>query len=118
MDLWHIREEWGYYPSCIFVYALLYYSLNMLDFVITRLTLDTCDHVVELNPFFYHPFFALLKPFIPVLVSLLYFNLYFIAQSEHDREIIGRYGVRCIMILVFVYELVCLNNIMVVYLSH
>jgi hypothetical protein len=118
MNKWIIRDEWDYYPSSIFVYAILYYCLNMLDFVITRLTLEQCDHLRELNPFYYHPFFALLKPFIPVCVTLLYFNLYFITQSDRDREIIGKYGLGCLMILVFVYELICLNNILVVYLSY
>lgn len=115
---WKTREEWGYYPSSIFVYTILYYSLNMLDFIITTLALNHHGPVSEVNPLFYHPFFAVLKPFIPVLVCLLYFNLYFIANSERDREMIGKYGVGCIMILVFVYELICLNNIIVVFLAH
>ena len=113
-----MRREWGYYPSSIFVYTVLYYSLNMLDLIITIIALDTCENVYELNPLFFHPFFALLKAFVPVYLLSLYFSLYFVNKSEQDRGIIGRYGLGCMMLLVFVYEFICLNNIILVYFFH
>jgi len=112
-----IRDDWGYYPSSILVYTLLFYSLNMLDFVIARLALEHCDHIWELNPLYHHPFFALLKTFVPVYLLALYFSLYFVSRSEGERGILGRYGLGCIMMLVFLYEFICLNNITVVFSS-
>jgi hypothetical protein len=117
MNKGHIWLEWGYYPSNLVVYTLLYYTLNMLDFIITTVAVGNCDGVYELNPFYYHPYFALWKPLIPFFVLLLYFALYFVTKSERDRVALGRYGLGCIMMLVFVYEFICLNNIIAIYLS-
>ena len=111
----NMMEDWGYYPSMIFVYSILYFSLNMLDLITTKIALETCDHVYELNPLYYHPFFALLKPYAPVCLLTLYLSLYFIKKSEPDRRIIGKCGLGCVMLLVFLYELICLNNIYHIY---
>jgi hypothetical protein len=118
MNKWKIGNTWGYYLSNIFVYSILYYILNMLDYVTTTLTLEQYHHVRLLNPLYYYPFFALLKPVIPVFVISLYFILYFITKSERDRAMLGKYVMGCLMALVVVYELICLNNIVVVYLAH
>lgn len=117
MNKWNIWNNWGYYLGNIFVYSILYYILNMLDFVITTITTERYDNVRLLNPLFYYPFFALLKPFIPIFVISLYFVLYFMTKSEQDRALLGRYVLGCLIALVLVYELICLNNIVVVYLS-
>ncbi|RZN36984.1 MAG: hypothetical protein EFT35_07245 [Methanophagales archaeon ANME-1-THS] len=110
-------DEWGYHTSSILVLSILYFNLNTLDFVITTWALAHCDHVWELNPFFQHPFFALMKPFVPVYILLLYFSVYLVSKSEQDRRSVGRYGLGCMMLLVIIYDLICLNNLMVVYLA-
>ena len=118
MKKWNIQADWGYYLTNIFVYGILYYILNMLDFVITTIALEQYDHIRLLNPLYYYAFFALLKPFIPIFVISFYFTLYFINKSERDRAMVGKYVMGCLMALVFLYELICLNNIGVLYLSH
>ncbi|RZN40523.1 MAG: hypothetical protein EFT35_02835 [Methanophagales archaeon ANME-1-THS] len=117
MKLVKLQDEWGYYPSSIFGYTILFYSLNMLDFIITRLALEHCESVVELNPLYHHPFFALLKTFVPVYLLALYFSLYFVSRSEEERGVIGRYGLGAIMMVVFLYEFICLNNLMLIYIA-
>jgi hypothetical protein len=110
-------DEWGYHTSSILALTILYFNLNTLDFVITSWALAHCDHIGELNPFYQHPFFALLKPFVPVYILLLYFSVYLVSKSEQDRQRVGRYGLGCMMLLVIIYDLICLNNLIVVYLS-
>lgn len=110
-------DAWDYYTGSILVLAILYFNLNTLDFVITSWALAHCDHVWELNPLYHHPVFVLMKPFVPVYLLLLYFSVYLVAASEHDRRSVGRYGLGCMFLLVIIYDLICLNNLIVVYRS-
>jgi hypothetical protein len=111
MKKWNLRTDFGYYPSRIFVYSCVYYVINVFDLILTKKALETCEHVYELNPFYYHSLFALLKPFAPVCLLSLYFFFYFVTKSERDRTTIGKWGLGCIMAVVFAYVFVCINNV-------
>jgi hypothetical protein len=107
----NMMDDWGYYPSRIFMFSISYYVLNLLDLVITKVALATTEHVYELNPLFHHPLSLPLKLFAPVYLLSLYLFLYFINKSERDRRIIGKWGLSCVITLTIVYEFICINNL-------
>jgi hypothetical protein len=111
MKKWNMMEDFGYYPSRIFVFTTLYFNLNMLDLIITKIALENCDYVYELNPLYYHPLFVVFKIFAPVLLLSLYFFLYFVTKFERDRRIMGKWGLGCVMALIILCVFVCINNL-------
>ena len=107
----NMMDDWGYYPSRIFMFSISYYVLNLLDLVITKVALATTEHIYELNPLFHHPLSLPLKLFAPVYLLSLYLFLYFFNKSERDRRIIGKWGLGCVITLTIVYEFIFINNL-------
>ena len=107
MDSW----SWGYYPNKMFVFAIPYFLLNLLDLITTRIALAASENLYELNSFYHHPYSMPLKIFAPLLLLVFYLALYHFNKSEQGKGIIGKYGVSCMIGLTILYSIICINNV-------
>lgn len=102
---------WGYYPSRMFVFFIPYFILNLLDLITTKIALATNANLYELNPFYYHPYSVPLKIFAPTLLLVFYLSLYYSNKSEQGRRTIGKSGLSCVIALIILYAIICINNV-------
>ena len=101
----------GYYPNRMLVFFIPYFVLNLLDLITTRIALAASENVYELNPFYYHPLSVPLKIFAPILLIAFYLGLYYFNKSEQGKRTIGKSGLSCVMALVILYAVICINNL-------
>lgn len=104
-------RRWSCYISRMFVFAIPYFILNLLDLIITRMALATYENLYELNPFYYHPYSAPLKIFAPVILLAIYLILCYSNKSEQGKMMIGKSGYYCVISLTVMYAIICVNNV-------
>ena len=101
----------GYYPNRMFMFTIPYFIFNLFDLIITRIALASSKNLYELNPFYYHPYFASVKIFVPILLFTFYLLLYSLNKSERRKEAVGKTSLYCIIALTVLSVIICVNNL-------
>ena len=106
-----LSRDCGYYPNRMFAFTIPYFILNLFDLIITRIALATSDNLYELNPLFYHSYFQPVKIFVPILLLALYLSLYCLNNTKYGRKAVGEAGLYCIITLMILSWVICINNV-------
>ncbi len=95
----------------MFAFSILYFILNLLDLITTKIVLATSENLYELNLFYYHPYSMPLKIFAPIFLLAFYLALYHSNKSERGKRIIGISGLSSVITLMMLYAVIYANKV-------